>query len=119
MAPKTEGPFTITEVLGPLTYRLRLPHQWKIHPIFHASLLTPYRENDTHGPNFLLPPPDLIEGEEEFEVEAIINHKRSRGNLMYLIKWKDHPTSENTWEPVKNLTHCKDLLEAYKRRHRL
>jgi len=48
LAPKWKGPFTITEVLGPVTYRLKLPIGWKIHPVFHAGLLTPYRQNDEH-----------------------------------------------------------------------
>lgn len=119
LAPKREGPFVITEVLGPLTYRLKLPSQWKIHPVFHATLLTPYHENEAHGPNYLRPPPDLIEGEEEYEVEAILRHKKVRGSLMYFIKWKGYPTSDNTWEPAYNLDNAKDILEAYKRRHRI
>jgi len=40
--------------------------------VFHASLLTPYKETDEHGTNFLEPPPELIEGEEEWEVEQIL-----------------------------------------------
>ena len=40
--------------------------------VFHASLLTPYRETDQHGPNFLEPLPDIIEGEPEWEVERIL-----------------------------------------------
>ena len=48
-APKREGPFTITKVLSPIVYQLRLPKTWKIHPVFHASLLSPYRENEVHG----------------------------------------------------------------------
>src|SRR5262249_17825537 len=51
-APKREGPFKITEVLSPVTYRLKLPIQWKIHPVFHARLLTPYRKTEAHGKNF-------------------------------------------------------------------
>ena len=39
MAPKREGPFKITDVLRPLTYRLNLPKTWKIHNVYHASLL--------------------------------------------------------------------------------
>ena len=31
MAPKREGPFEIEEVIGPVTYRLKLPETWKIH----------------------------------------------------------------------------------------
>jgi len=62
--------------MGPITYCLKLLDQWQIHPVFHASLLSPYQETETHGPNFLQPPPDLIEGEEEYEVEAIIAHRK-------------------------------------------
>ena len=70
MSPKREGPFVITKVLGPLTYQLKLPNQWQIHPVFHAGLLTKYKEMNTHGPNFVMPPPDLIEGDKEYKVEA-------------------------------------------------
>jgi hypothetical protein len=42
---------------------------WGIHDIFHASLLSPYHETLTFGPNFSHPPPDLIGREEEYEVE--------------------------------------------------
>ena len=37
--PKCKGPFKIDEVLGPITYRPKLPVLWKIHNIFHATLL--------------------------------------------------------------------------------
>ncbi|ESK87123.1 hypothetical protein Moror_11882 [Moniliophthora roreri MCA 2997] len=74
LSPKQEGPFEIEEVLGPVTYKLKLPFQWQIHPIFHAGLLTPYKETETHGPNFLEPPPNIVEGQEEFKIEVIIGH---------------------------------------------
>ncbi len=117
LAHRREGPFTITEVLGPLTYRLKLPPQWRIHPVFHASLLTPYKENDIYGPNYLRPPPDLIEGEEEYEVEAIMWHKKPRGKLMFLIKWEVYPSADNTWEPEEHLSNAKEILDKYKARH--
>jgi len=47
------------------------PHHGKFHPVFHASLLSPYSETPSHGPNFSRPPPDLIDGETEYEVELI------------------------------------------------
>jgi hypothetical protein len=73
-APQREGPFEIQGILGPVTYQLKLPHQWKIHPVFHAALLTPYKENNPHGPNFTKPPPDLIDQEEQYKMDGIINH---------------------------------------------
>jgi hypothetical protein len=65
-APKREGPFKIQDILGPVTYRLKLLHQWKVHLVFHAALLTPYKENGTHRPNFTEPPPDMIDQEEQY-----------------------------------------------------
>ena len=40
-APKQEGPFTIMKVLSPIVYQPHLRKMWKIHSIFHASLLSP------------------------------------------------------------------------------
>ena len=84
-APKREGPFAITKVLSPITYQLRLPKIWKIHPVFHASLLSSYHKNNIHGPNFPAPPPDLIKGEEEYEIEKILCHCGSLSSRMFLI----------------------------------
>ncbi len=74
LTPKRLGPFRITREVSPVAYQLALPINWRIHNIFHASLLNPYHETTAHSPNFTCPPPDLIEGEEEFEVERIVTH---------------------------------------------
>jgi hypothetical protein len=76
LAPKQYGPFTVEKEISPVAYQLRLPASWGIHNVFHASLLSPYYETDAHGPNFSCPPPDLIDGQEEYEVERIISHQR-------------------------------------------
>lgn len=116
---KREGPFPIKEVLGPLTYKLQLPQQWKIHPVFHASLLTPFRQNDVHGPSFTNPPPNLIEEEEEYVVEAIVGHKKIRGKFKYLVKWKGYSSSENSWEPEEHLKNAPQILRQYQRSRKL
>ncbi|KIN98979.1 hypothetical protein M404DRAFT_30943 [Pisolithus tinctorius Marx 270] len=115
LAPKREGPFTISDILSPVMYRLAIPSQWKIHNVFHASLLLPYRENNVHRPNFLALPPDLINEEEEYEVEAIVGHKRSSRGHAFLIKWKGYPSSENSWQKESHLEHADDTLSTYKK----
>ena len=74
LAPKREGPFKIKEVLGPVTYQLTLLTQWKIHDVFHACLLSPFKETELHGTNETRPPPNLVQGNEEFKIEAILTH---------------------------------------------
>jgi hypothetical protein len=69
LGPKRYGPFTVTDVISPVVFRLALPDHWTIHNVFHGSLLSPYNETIEHGANFMQPPPELIEGEEEYEVE--------------------------------------------------
>ena len=73
LAPRRHGPFRVVQVMSPVNYRLELPTQWSIHPVFHIDLLTPYRETITHGANYLHPPPDLVDNEEEYEVEKILD----------------------------------------------
>jgi len=115
--PKWEGPFLISKVLSPVTYCLAIPTKWKIHNMFHASLLSPYHKNNVHGPNYMRPPPDLIEGEEEYKVEAIIAHQSSTWNRSYLVWWKGYSLADDSWEPETHLVHTADLLAVYKRHH--
>ena len=113
LSPKREGPFAITEVMGRGVYRLALPKQWRIHPVFHTGLLSPYRMTDTHGPNHTMPPPDLIDGEEEYEVEQIINHRGSSSRRQYYVSWRGYPSSGKTPLPPKRLRISQSARKAF------
>ena len=76
LAPRRHGPFKVIQVMSAVNYRLKLPTQWSIHPVFHMDLLTPYRETVTHGPNYECLPLDLVNGEEEYEVEKILDSQQ-------------------------------------------
>lgn len=99
-------------------YQLTLPVTWKIHLVFHVDLLTPYRETELHSPNFTQPPPDLINGEEEYEVERILDsqhHGRNR-KVQYLIKWKGYHDSDNQWVNWDDMT-ANEALQEYKQQY--
>ena len=44
--------------------------------MFHAMLLRQYKETDVYGANFPRPPPNVIKGEEVYEVERILKHQK-------------------------------------------
>jgi hypothetical protein len=69
---KRYGPFPITKEISLVVYQLALPPQWHIHNVFHASLLTPYKEMEEHGDNFAQPTPELIKGQEEYKVDVTV-----------------------------------------------
>jgi hypothetical protein len=99
LAPRRHGPFKIIQVMSTVNYRLELPTQWSIHPVFHIDLLTPYKETTMHGPNFTQPAPELIDGEEEYSMEKILDSQRfgRRWRLQYLVKWEGYPNLDNMW----------------------
>jgi hypothetical protein len=115
LAPKHHGPFLIKQVLSPITYQLTLPGTWKIHDLFHVDLLTPYIETEFHGPNYTRPPPDLVQGAEEYEVETILDSRRhGRGHkIQYLVKWKGYPNSDNEWVNWNDM-HADQALEEFR-----
>ena len=120
-SPNYEGPFTIAEQISPLAFRLNLPPGWRIHNVFHAMLLSKFTHTKEHGTAFTQPPPDIIQGTEEFEVESILNHRydKKQKKDLFLIKWKGYSSSENSWEPETHLLHAKRLLDIYKSRNGL
>ena len=58
LAPRRYGPFQITCVISRTSYQLKLPPQWKIHNVFHTTLLTPYKETALNGHQNQEPAPE-------------------------------------------------------------
>ena len=115
LGARHHGPFKVVQVMSPINYRLELPTQWSIHPVFHTDLLTPYQETITHGANYQRPPPDLVDNAEEYEVEKILDSRLfgRRRRLQYLVKWKGYPDSDNMWVN-KDDVFADDKVQAFK-----
>jgi len=112
--PRRYGPFKVVSQISKVAYKLKLPSTWKIHNIFHASLLTPYKETDQHGPNFLEPPPEILDSEPEWEIQKILK-ERSFGHWkkkQYLVGWKDYSPAHDSWVNTKDL-HTLELLSDF------
>ncbi|MGH2639667.1 MAG: chromo domain-containing protein, partial [Rhabdochlamydiaceae bacterium] len=112
---KRLGPFTIKKRLSSHAYELALPDTMKVHPVFHVSLLEPIATDPIQGQLTEPAPPVIVDGQEEHEVEEILDSRRSRNRIQYLVKWTGY--HDPTWEPSQNVTHCYELLRAFHSRY--
>lgn len=80
--------------------KLELPDEYRIHPVFHTSLLKPF-VSSTHP--LIPPPPLLVNEQEQYEVNHIVDSRKKKGKLFYLVDWKGYPPEERTWEPVTHV----------------
>jgi len=125
LAPKMYGPFEITEARGTRAYKLKLSDRWKIHPVFHVSLLEPYRTSNRPGCEQPPREPEEIDGDLEWEVEKIVKSeiisytRRVRGRttrlreLRYFVKWKGCSEDEKSREPPEHLEHAEELGDEF------
>jgi hypothetical protein len=102
------------------TYTLDLPPSSKIDPTFHASELLPYHENDNEkwpSRKFARPGPVINEdGEEEYEVEEILDSRRRGRGRSYLVRWKGYGPEDDCWLPRSELLDC-TALDDWERLH--
>lgn len=117
LIPKYIGPFDVLERLGTVAYRLKLPSNLNIHPVFHVSLLHTYKSDGSCQPPF---PPESFQlnGEAHWMVDKIVDHEwrlvNGRPKLYYLISWEGFPSENDTYEPEENLISCSEPLALYK-----
>ena len=76
-------------------------------------------QTEVYGANFNKPPPELIEGEEVYEVENILRHRKRGRGYQYYVQWKGYPILDASWEPAEVFSDDGDLLKQYKERHQL
>ena len=99
--------------MGAAAYCLNILEAWKQkgkHNVFHESNLSPH-----HGPVFdsTITKPEVIDREEVFEVECILDSKKVGWSIHYLIKWHHYNHANNTWEPSSNVITCKLVKEFH------
>ena len=77
-------------------------------------MLTKYKEMEVHGRNYSKPPPKVLNKEEYYEVEVILDSKRQGQGTKYLVKWEGYLEADNTWEPYALLKGtAEEALQEY------
>jgi len=76
---KWYGPYPIIAKVGTHAYQLRLSLSMnRVHPIFHITKLRIIPDNPFNRRNKLPPDPVIVDGNEEYEVEQILDSRRWR-----------------------------------------
>jgi len=111
------GSFVVERRIGPMAYRLKLPHWMKqLHPVFNVVKLTPAPEDPITGQRAEdYPPPIVIDGEVEWEVEILDSRWHWR-RFQYLIKWKGYGHEHNSWESASKVS-TPELTAEFHRKH--
>ena len=108
------GPYKVLEKIGTQAYRLKLPDQWRIHPVFHVSLLKQWK------PSTVQPVPGEVELEDPdhpqyFEVEKVLRWRwistTRRRRREFLVLWQGYPVEEAEWIPASYFSD-QDALRA-------
>ena len=120
MEAKFLGPFWVLHPINKQAYKLKLPKKWRIHDIFHVSLLEQDTTKKGQVNDMQLDFKFEAGDDKEYEVDGIrdsaVYARESAGQLpglYYLVSWKGYPEEENTWEPASAIQHLRRLVTAY------
>ncbi|KAG8645294.1 hypothetical protein MANES_10G052201v8 [Manihot esculenta] len=99
LAAKYYGPFEVLERIGSMAYRLKLPPDSKLHPVFHVSTLKPYHF-DSGNFEMILPP---ISEQQPLVPFAILGQRCRSGKQEVLVHWSQSSPTDSSWENVQDL----------------
>jgi len=111
------GPYRVKEIISLNAVKLELPSTVKIHPVVNVSRVRRY-VGQVKGQRKEQLAPVIIEEEEEWEVERILNKKKVRGKEKYLVRWKGFTAESDIWEGRENLENAKEAIEEFEKEYR-
>jgi len=109
-------PYKIKKVVSSNMVELELPTTIKIHPVVNVSRICRYM-GQVEGQRKEQLAPVIIKGEEEWEVERILNKQQVREKDKYLVCWKGFTTESDTWKGRENLKNAKEVIKEFEKEY--
>ena len=109
-------PYKIKKIISSNVVELELPSTVKIHLVVNVSRIQKYI-GQVKGQKKEQPAPVIIEGEEEWKIEKILNKQQIRGKDKYLVRWKGFTAESDTWEGRENLENVKEVVKEFEKEY--
>jgi hypothetical protein len=74
--------------------------------------------SDKSDGDILMPDDSSYHSKNEYEIEAILSHRRKKGTLEFEVKWKNYSDEENSYLTTDKFNSF-ELLNEYRKKHRL
>jgi hypothetical protein len=109
------GPYPIVKVVSCNAYKLKLLLSFgRVHPVFNVSLLHPHAADEIPERPAPCPPPPIIrDGQEEYEVERILDSQLCYQCLECLMHWKGYSHADDTWVSAKDVKAARLIWEFH------
>jgi hypothetical protein len=114
LAHRYLGPYKVEKCVGTHAYCLKLPAAMScLYLVFHVIKLLPALQDLILGQRpAVVPEPELIDGEEHYKVEEILDSRLFWNKLQYLVAWKGYGYEENTWANAED-ANAKELIQEF------
>jgi len=110
------GPYKIKKIVLSNVVELQLSSMVKIYPVVNVSRIRRY-VGQVEEQRKEQPAPVIIEGEEEWKVERILNKQQIREKDKYLVYWKRFTVESDTWKERENLKNTKEAIKEFKKEY--
>ncbi len=105
------GPYEVLEKVGH-AYRVKLPKSIRVHPVFSPDKLCKASTDPLPGQKNEPPMPIQVNGEDEWEVDEVLNSRLVRGVLKYQVRWRGYDP-DPTWYPAWNFVGSPQLIRGF------
>ena len=92
------GPFEIVGTAGDSAFRLKLPPHMKCHSVFNESLLSQWKPDPITTRSPAEPPPVIIDGHEEYEIERILDANWYNKHFQYKVTYRGYGKEHDEWQ---------------------